>query len=60
MNGLLKAGIIPEAEKPLWVDIYKAFPPARDPIYRSAAGLKPSELPKLPPRILYPEDRIRS
>lgn len=60
VNGLLKAGIIPAAEKPLWYDIYQAFPPTRDPTYRSAAGLSPSELPELPQRILYNEDKIRS
>jgi len=60
LSGLLKADLVKESEKPLWFNIYKAFPPARDPAYRSAAGLAQSQLPPLPPRILYPEDTIRS
>lgn len=60
INGLMRTKLIPESEKPMWFDIYKAFPPVRDPVYRSAANMSPKDLPPLPPRILYPEDLIRA
>jgi hypothetical protein len=45
-------------DRPLWYDIYKTFPPDREPTYRSVVGSK--ELPPLPPKILYVEDEIRA
>lgn len=30
---MLKAGVMSENQKPLWYDIYEAFPPKREPVY---------------------------
>jgi len=51
---------MPWAERPLWYDIYKKFPPQRDPTYRAIAALSPQEYPPLPPKIFYEEDKIRA
>lgn len=51
---------MPWSERPLWYDIYKAFPPARDPTHRSIAGVHPDDHPALPPKIFYEEDKIRA
>ena len=57
LDGLLKGKLIPHNERPLWYDIYKAFPPKRDPQYRTIlAGI---EIPKKPAKIFYQEDEIR-
>ncbi len=51
---------MPWTERPLWYDIYKKFPPQRDPTYRAIAALSPQEYPPLPPKIFYEEDKIRA
>ena len=58
LNGLVKSGLIPWNERPLWYDIYKTFPPDRDPSYRSVLGN--DEIPPLPPKIFYAEDELRA
>jgi small subunit ribosomal protein S23 len=59
LSGLLKEGIIKFEDRPLWYDVYKAFPPEREPVYRSVQGGDPVP-PIKPPRILYYEDQIRA
>ena len=51
-TGLLKSGAI--KEKPLWYDIYEAFPPKHEPRYDPPK----SDLPIR--EIFYPEDEIRA
>jgi small subunit ribosomal protein S23 len=58
LNGLVKSGLIPWNERPLWYDVYKTFPPDRDPSYRSVLGH--DEIPQLPPKLFYPEDELRA
>ena len=41
-------------EKPIWYDLYAAFPPMYEPTY----GRKPSEIPVR--QIFYPEDVVRA
>lgn len=54
VQGLMRAGVMTEAEKPLWYDVYKAFPPKYEPRYDSPA------VDKEVVSILYPEDIIRA
>ena len=52
--GLLKSGAMSAGDKPIWFDVYKAFPPALEPTVdrtRPSAPIK---------RILYPEDVERA
>jgi small subunit ribosomal protein S23 len=59
INGLMNANVINYEDRPIWFDIYKAFPPKRDPVLRTVAS--GDELPSYkPPKILYYEDQIRS
>jgi small subunit ribosomal protein S23 len=54
VRGLLKSGALKEEDKPIWYDIYKAFPPKYEPRYDRPA-------PDLPLRnLFYPEDTIRA
>ena len=57
-NGLIESKLIPWNERPAWFDIYKAFPPLRDPQYRSV--LSGERIPPLPQKILYKEDELRA
>ncbi|XP_028564240.2 small ribosomal subunit protein mS23 [Podarcis muralis] len=56
---LLRSGVIPEAKKPIWFDVYVAFPPLREPLYRE---LRPQygKIQDVVPPILYKEDEIRA
>uniref|UniRef100_A0A6B2EBL2 Small ribosomal subunit protein mS23 n=1 Tax=Phlebotomus kandelakii TaxID=1109342 RepID=A0A6B2EBL2_9DIPT len=53
-NGLLRSGAMRPEDKPLWYDIYKAFPPKAEPRYDRP-------VPNTTVRdIFYPEDAIRA
>ncbi|KAK7088544.1 small ribosomal subunit protein mS23-like [Littorina saxatilis] len=54
VQGLLRSGALKEADKPLWCEVYEAFPPRDPPIYERE---KPTGVV---PKILYPEDIIRA
>ena len=54
MAGLLRTGGIAKQNKPVWFDVWKAFPPKVDPV------LDRPEDPTPLKQIFYPEDRIRA
>ena len=51
---------MPWEERPIWYDIYKVFPPKRDPTYRSIVATSSEDHPPLPRKIFYEEDKIRA
>ncbi|VUZ48917.1 unnamed protein product [Hymenolepis diminuta] len=51
VNGLLKNGALSSKEKPLWFDVYRAFPPKVEPTFGRPL---PTDLQVR--EILYPED----
>lgn len=57
----MRSGAMKPSEKPIWYDVYKAFPPKRNPVY-----VKPSSRPAAKkqqsavPEIFYSEDQIRA
>lgn len=53
-TGLLRSGAISEVDKPVWYDVYRAFPPAVEP------KLNQEEPNKEIPNLLYPEDIVRA
>lgn len=53
LSGILKAGAIKEQDKPIWYDVYKAFPPKYEPAFARPAVRKEIK------SIYYPEDIIR-
>uniref|UniRef100_A0A5F8HLY2 Small ribosomal subunit protein mS23 n=1 Tax=Monodelphis domestica TaxID=13616 RepID=A0A5F8HLY2_MONDO len=54
---LIRAGVM--KEKPLWFDVYEAFPPLREPVFRRPR-LRYGKAKDLIPEVLYQEDRIRA
>ncbi|KAL3856535.1 hypothetical protein ACJMK2_011281 [Sinanodonta woodiana] len=54
MQGLLKSGAISQSEKPVWYDVYAAFPPKLAPVYDRPL---PNQTVQ---QILYPEDLLRA
>ncbi|XP_005002421.1 small ribosomal subunit protein mS23 isoform X2 [Cavia porcellus] len=56
-RNLLRAGVL--KEKPLWYDIYEAFPPLREPVFQRPR-LRYGKAKAPIQDILYHEDRIRA
>ncbi|XP_060613048.2 small ribosomal subunit protein mS23 [Anolis sagrei] len=56
---LLRSGVMPEAKKPIWYDVYAAFPPLKEPLYRNPCPRYTKDEDLVPP-IFYPEDQIRA
>jgi len=54
VQGLLKTGAMKESDKPVWYEVYAAFPPRIDPKYDRFVEQRD------PINILYPEDKIRA
>uniref|UniRef100_A0A8D1Y8E6 Small ribosomal subunit protein mS23 n=1 Tax=Sus scrofa TaxID=9823 RepID=A0A8D1Y8E6_PIG len=54
---LIRAGVL--KEKPLWLDIYNAFPPIREPVFRRPR-LRYGKAKAAVQDIFYHEDRIRA
>ncbi|XP_065588214.1 small ribosomal subunit protein mS23 [Cyrtonyx montezumae] len=55
-RNLLRIGVIP---KPLWFDVYAAFPPLREPLYRVPRPRRGKVTDVVPP-IFYREDAVRA
>ncbi|XP_077168290.1 small ribosomal subunit protein mS23 isoform X2 [Paroedura picta] len=56
---LMRSGAIPKSKKPIWFDVYAAFPPLREPVYQE---LRPryGKVQETIPTIFYKEDEIRA
>lgn len=54
MRGLLTSGAVKEIDKPLWYDVYEAFPPQQSPEYSRPEPTDPVR------NILYAEDIVRA
>jgi len=55
VQGLLRSGAMKSQEKPIWYEVYEAFPPAYQPMYGRKAPTDVSIR-----KILYTEDMIRA
>ncbi|XP_048374410.1 28S ribosomal protein S23, mitochondrial [Sphaerodactylus townsendi] len=56
---LVRSGVMPESKKPVWYDVYAAFPPLKEPVYQE---LRPQygKVKVTVPTIFYKEDEIRA
>lgn len=55
VEGLLTRGAVKPDDRPLWFDVYRAFPPLVEPKFaKSKPEMKPLR------QILYPEDAVRA
>ncbi|XP_043114188.1 28S ribosomal protein S23, mitochondrial isoform X2 [Puntigrus tetrazona] len=61
VRDLMRAGVIKHEEKPIWFDVYAAFPPKREPLYvKPVRSLRKRAAADTVPEILYKEDEIRA
>ncbi|KAM7139669.1 small ribosomal subunit protein mS23 [Macrochelys suwanniensis] len=56
---LLRSRVLAEARKPVWFDVYAAFPPLREPSYREPRQ-RYGKVKDIIPPLLYQEDEIRA
>uniref|UniRef100_A0A8C0Y108 Small ribosomal subunit protein mS23 n=1 Tax=Cyprinus carpio TaxID=7962 RepID=A0A8C0Y108_CYPCA len=60
VRDLMRAGVIKHEERPIWFDVYAAFPPKREPLYEKAVRPLKIHAADNVPEILYKEDEIRA
>lgn len=56
----MRAGVIKPEQKPIWFDVYAAFPPKREPLYEKPARSIKRHTEDSVPEIFYKEDEIRA
>ncbi|XP_014245407.1 probable 28S ribosomal protein S23, mitochondrial [Cimex lectularius] len=54
ITGLIKSGAMKLEDRPIWYEVYEAFPPETPPLYSQKVSDKPIR------DIFYPEDKIRA
>ncbi|XP_013855651.1 small ribosomal subunit protein mS23 [Austrofundulus limnaeus] len=60
VRDLMLSGVIKPSNKPIWYDVYEAFPPIRDPVYVTPHNLRRYKKPDRVPDIFYKEDEVRA
>lgn len=57
----MRSGVIKPSEKPIWFDVYKAFPPKRAPLYvKQHTGPRAVGAAETVQDIFYTEDQVRA
>ncbi|KAM9801267.1 small ribosomal subunit protein mS23 [Neosynchiropus ocellatus] len=60
VRNLMISGVLKPKEKPLWYDVYEAFPPKREPLYVKPHPFPPTQKADPVPAIFYSEDVVRA
>ncbi|XP_061915832.1 28S ribosomal protein S23, mitochondrial isoform X2 [Entelurus aequoreus] len=60
VGDLMRSGVIKPAEKPIWYDVYQAFPPKREPLHVRSCTRFRNKKPDPVPEIFYAEDEVRA
>ncbi|KAM8853644.1 small ribosomal subunit protein mS23 [Synchiropus picturatus] len=60
VRNLLSSGVLKPEEKPIWYDVYEAFPPKREPLYVKPYSNPPTQKADPVPEIFYSEDEVRA
>lgn len=60
VRDLIRSGVMKPHEKPIWFDVYAAFPPKRDPLFVKPVLQRRPKKADTVPEIFYAEDLIRA
>uniref|UniRef100_UPI0037E920AC small ribosomal subunit protein mS23 n=1 Tax=Semicossyphus pulcher TaxID=241346 RepID=UPI0037E920AC len=60
VRDLMRSGVIKSSNKPIWYDIYEAFPPKRDPLHVTPQSRSWNRKQETVPEIFYREDEVRA
>lgn len=56
----MRSGVIKLPEKPIWYDVYEAFPPKRDPLHVEPHTRPCTKKQEIVPELFYREDEVRA
>ncbi|KAM7399919.1 hypothetical protein PAMP_019155 [Pampus punctatissimus] len=60
IRDLMRSGVIQPTEKPIWYDVYEAFPPKRDPLHVKQHTRVCPKKQETVPEIFFIEDQVRA
>ncbi|XP_047449682.1 28S ribosomal protein S23, mitochondrial [Mugil cephalus] len=60
VRDLLSSGVLKLPEKPIWYDVYKAFPPKTNPLHVKLHSRPCTKKHNAVPEIFYREDQVRA
>ncbi|KAM3850555.1 small ribosomal subunit protein mS23-like [Diretmus argenteus] len=60
VRDLMRSGVIKPSDKPIWFDVYTAFPPKKDPLYVKPQARTYGKRKDTVSDIFYKEDEIRA
>uniref|UniRef100_A0A3Q3WCG3 Small ribosomal subunit protein mS23 n=1 Tax=Mola mola TaxID=94237 RepID=A0A3Q3WCG3_MOLML len=60
VRDLMRSGVIKPQEKPIWYDVYGAFPPKREPLHVKSLIRPCTKKDDTVPEIFYGEDAVRA
>uniref|UniRef100_A0A1A7YKW6 Small ribosomal subunit protein mS23 n=1 Tax=Iconisemion striatum TaxID=60296 RepID=A0A1A7YKW6_9TELE len=60
VRDLMCSGVIKPSDKPIWFDVYKAFPPKKEPLYVKTKTRASVNKQSNVPAIFYTEDKVRA
>ncbi|XP_059186478.1 28S ribosomal protein S23, mitochondrial [Centropristis striata] len=60
VRDLMRSGVIKPSQKPIWYDVYQAFPPKTEPRYVKPHVKSIAKKQETVPEIFYREDEIRA
>lgn len=60
VRDLMHSGVMKPQEKPIWYDVYQAFPPKKEPVYVKPLRRTSTRKQDAVPEIFYTEDEVRA
>ncbi|TNN62637.1 28S ribosomal protein S23, mitochondrial [Liparis tanakae] len=60
VRDLMRTGVIKPSEKPIWYDVFEAFPPKKAPLYVKPHTRPCTKKQEAVPEIFYREDEVRA
>lgn len=60
VRDLMRTGVIKPSEKPIWYDVFEAFPPKKAPLYVKPHTRPYTKKQDAVPEIFYREDEVRA
>ncbi|XP_069581907.1 small ribosomal subunit protein mS23 [Brachyistius frenatus] len=60
VRDLMRSGVVKPSHKPVWYDVYEAFPPNRDPLHVTPPFRTGTSTQDTVPEVFYREDEVRA
>ncbi|KAJ8383899.1 hypothetical protein AAFF_G00213620 [Aldrovandia affinis] len=60
VRDLMRSGVVKQKDKPIWYDVYAAFPPKKEPLYVKPQIKRYGKVANTVPDVFYKEDAVRA